>query len=1000
LRGCESSIGEYASLAIAGTIGLEDALLFVAKRALLMTTNCEPEASGMMACRMSAAEIREILTKDGCSLSCLTVACENSPQDSVVAGPLGPLGQLAEICQQKGVKHKLLPVPFGFHSAAMDPILEDLRRHASSISFRPCLDGIRVGSSLYGRLLSADEDMKPEYFVQQTRESVQFSRLAKGLDEFLAGSDASVLEVGPAPISKYHIICFLLRGPIRRLTLDISTCIALPLLRAAFQTPAYLLLATLKPSAKPWVTLASLLQSLYLQGHAIRWREVYDGTSPKFLRPFPRYPLAGSEFVIPFRELPSPDALLDKDQTRELHPPFEFLAPRGPSVTDAGATFETPTKKLSKFIKAHAVGGVPLCPASVYMEFSLEALSVIEDMSPAVYVMENIAFDKPLVYSEGNQDTIRLEIARISSAESQMPLGFSFKSQKGQVYCTGHFATPPSHLVDEIFVRREAYVKRQRLSSFDSEHSRSTERFSRKTIYQVVFPRVVAYAEPFLTLDHLTISATGLEGHGRFKLAAPAVEGQFICPPAFIDTMLHSAGFIANTKVEPEVACICTKVDRAILPSYNQELYQQEMEIYCSLMDIGDAIVADAYVLEAGHKVVSCVEGMYFKKIQLASFKAHLSRVARNTDERQSSSAIAKLSLGDEMRTRPAVEQAAAPRQVPNVEETVHSILRSVCGAHGEIKASSTLNEMGVDSLLLIELAHSICSHYPELGSLKSDLEGCATIGDLVNIVTEAAEKASSLTLSTPRLTYGTPPNSVSTPDSASTPDSTVSRAIHTPVESFRTPGSTGAAGGSPMEALFLDVCGLRITESEKNTSLSSLGVDSLLSLELLSELHNRFGIIIHEGHEVISDLTFRRLEGMHRDMQLTATPSPEKGPPYSRQNNVLAQQQTRQLQQQLNPLLDEMCKGGFPMELQVQKVGAPTASLYLFHDGSGVCNMYRRLPDMNRTVLGIFSLDLALIDPSIQKIEDLARLYIDRAHLASESNVVLGGDYNPNNPA
>ncbi|KAI1871187.1 uncharacterized protein JN550_004632 [Neoarthrinium moseri] len=741
------------------------------------------------------------------------------------------------------------------------------------------------------------------------------------------------------------------------LTLHVSTRIALPLLRAAIQNPAYILLPTLKPSAKPWVTLASLLQSLYLQGHEIRWREVYDGTSPKFLRPFPSYPLSGSEFVIPFRERQCSDALLNKHQTEEPHPSFEFLTPGCTSVTAAGATFVTHMKKLSKLIKAHAVGEVPLCPASVYMEFSLEALAVLEEMPQAVYVMENIVFDKPLVYSDGSEDTVRLEIARRSSNESQRPFGFSFKSEKGQVYCTGDFAAPSSHIVDEIFVRREAYVKKQKLASLAQ-----------------ITP---AYAEPFLTLNHLTISATGLEGHGRFKLATSAVEGRFICPPAFIDTMLHSAGFIANTKIESEVACICTRVDRAMLPSYNQELYLMEMEVYCSLVDIGDAIVADAYVLDAGQKVISCVEGMYFKKLQLATFKAHLSRVARMPDERHRPSVTAALSLVDEMRTRPTVEQAAPPRQIPNVEETVHSILRNVCGAHEDVKAGSTLTEMGVDSLLFIELAQWICNHYPDLGILRSDLESCATIRDLVNVVAEAAKEALPLTSSTPRLTNGSTPNSVG-------------RVVHTPVENVLPPGSTG--GGSPMEALILDICGLYLTESDKNASLSSLGVDSLLCLELFAELHHRFGIIIHEGYEVISDLTFNRLEGMHRD-KLTSTLSREEARSYSRHNSVPAQQQQpQQLQQQLNPLLDEMCRGGFPMELQVQKVGAHKASLYLFHDGSGVCNMYCRLSDMNRTVCGIFSLDLALINPSIQTMEDLARLYIDRAHLASGSNLILGG--------
>lgn len=187
----------------AEALDLDDALIFVATRARLMTEKCPPKSSGMLACRLPAAEINDMLSKEGDAFSSLSVACENSKQDSVVAGPLDALEKFSKICKDKGAKTKLLQVAYGFHSSAMDPILDDLSRHASSIKL--CAreeDAIGVGLSSQARLLQHKEGISADYFTRQTRNTVQFSKLAEEMADALDGSDVTVIEVGPSPISK------------------------------------------------------------------------------------------------------------------------------------------------------------------------------------------------------------------------------------------------------------------------------------------------------------------------------------------------------------------------------------------------------------------------------------------------------------------------------------------------------------------------------------------------------------------------------------------------------------------------------------------------------------------------------------------------------------------------------------------------------------------------------------------------------------------------------
>lgn len=196
------SIGEYAALVTAEALQLDDALIFVATRARLMTEKCPPKTSGMLACRLPAAEINKVLAQDGAFRS-LSVACENSTQDSVVSGPLNALEQFSKQCKEGGTKNKLLQVSYGFHSSAMDPILDDLSDHTSSI--QPCPrdeDAIIVGLSSYGKLLQPKEEVSREYFTKQTRNTVQFSQLAEEVANEIDNGNATIIEVGPSPISK------------------------------------------------------------------------------------------------------------------------------------------------------------------------------------------------------------------------------------------------------------------------------------------------------------------------------------------------------------------------------------------------------------------------------------------------------------------------------------------------------------------------------------------------------------------------------------------------------------------------------------------------------------------------------------------------------------------------------------------------------------------------------------------------------------------------------
>lgn len=192
------SIGEYAAFAVAGVFSLRDALLLVAGRADLMARHCAASSSGMIACRTSSLHARELIAAN--ILPDLSVACDNSPGDVVVAGRVASLEAFARACQLVGVKTRRLEVPFAYHSAAMDPILEAFQQQVSAIRME--VPTICVGSGLRGEVLPIGLPIKNSYFVEHARDPVRFSELASDIVEKSTHcTESVVLEVGPSAAS-------------------------------------------------------------------------------------------------------------------------------------------------------------------------------------------------------------------------------------------------------------------------------------------------------------------------------------------------------------------------------------------------------------------------------------------------------------------------------------------------------------------------------------------------------------------------------------------------------------------------------------------------------------------------------------------------------------------------------------------------------------------------------------------------------------------------------
>ncbi|WP_369394272.1 SDR family NAD(P)-dependent oxidoreductase [Streptomyces sp. CG1] len=333
------SVGEFAAAHVAGVLGLEDACTLVTARGRLM--QALPEGGAMIAVQAAEDEVTPLLG-DG-----VGIAAVNGPTSVVVSGPAGPARALAA----RFDRTKELAVSHAFHSALMEPMLEEFREIAASLSYGTLR--IPLVSTLTGAPAAPDELSTPEYWVRHAREAVRFA------DAVTALHDAGVRHFAEV-------------GPGSALTAAAGECLpdgtaVVPLLRRD------------REETEAFVT---GLAALHVHGAAVDWTALVphrDGSDlPTYAFQRSRYWMTGDV------GLPRPAA---------DHPLL------GTAVELAGADGTLYTGHLSladhPWLADHTVGGVPLLPGTAFVEMALAAGAHV-----GCGTVEDLTVTEPLVLPE------------------------------------------------------------------------------------------------------------------------------------------------------------------------------------------------------------------------------------------------------------------------------------------------------------------------------------------------------------------------------------------------------------------------------------------------------------------------------------------------------------------------------------------------------------------------------------------------------------------------
>ena len=800
------SLGEYPALCVAGVISLSDMLWLVGKRADLMSQTCTPGTHAMLAVQMPANTLRDtILEGQRCSAG--EVACINAPNASVVSGDVQSITQLSIRLQGNGTKTTFLAVPYAFHSAQIEPIVDQFEETAQDVHFaRP---NIPIASTLLGSLVTDEGIFSPKYLACQARNAVDFvGALYDCRSQHLIDERTLWVECGSG-----------------------SSCLGM--VRSTLNMPAGNCLPSLKRDEDPWATIAKSVGHAYETGAGLAWSEYEKEYASTFtLLELPSYAFDLEDYWLQYEG----DWSIRKGDYPSTEPArSQYLTPCLQKVTDgkmskdnASITFVSSLTdvRLKSLAGGHRVNNHSLCPSSVYADMAFTAASYIHSrMEPSVPVpamdIRDMEIFHPLIAKSNASNQAVSVSAKRQSEFGPVELKFSSRSESSETqdhaHCKVHYGD------GEQWTTRWAENTNAINEKINYLNSRVNDGKAHKVLKSMVyrlFKAVVDYDAPYHSLEEVVMDCETHEATAKIRFQT-ASDGTFVLSPYWIDSIAQLGGFALNGDPAASEEHVYLSHGWSSMRIAGKLSEKESYRGYVHMKPTGTrgVLAGDVYMLNEQGSIVAVCAGLKFQRMKRAVLHSLLVAAA------DASTANGEAATGRPREVTPMV--SATPTSTP-----FSSILNAIASEAGvavsELVDDANLAELGVDSMLTI----SILSKLRPLTSLdlpSSLLETHPTIAKLRSFFAKDTSILNS------NLVDGKA--TIDGHGSSTTSSSTKVSAIFTPTS----PSESLDEMDIIMSAIAAEV-GIDKSEIEPSTRFEDLGIDSLLSIAILASIKHETG--------------------------------------------------------------------------------------------------------------------------------------------------------------
>ncbi|KAM6478351.1 putative conidial pigment polyketide synthase PksP/Alb1 [Trichoderma sp. SZMC 28011] len=925
------SLGHYAALKAAGVLTASDTIYLVGMRARLLQAKCTKGSHAMLAIRSSVDQVQSYL-----DASIFDIACVNGPQDTVVSGRVDDIENLSQKLTADGVKATKVNVPFAFHSAQVDPVLEELEKIASHVTFHPAR--VPIGCPLLAKtsLVGETPFFDAKHISRHCREAVNFRDVLQSARDDCLVSDKTVwIELGP------HTVC----AAMMKANLG-QEIIAVP---------------SLMRNKDGWQTLSSTLSTLYGQGLSIAWDEFHhDFEACKEVLRLPAYSWDNKRYWIEYvydwlltrgdpplqieaAPLPAPTSTFS---TASVHRIVSEGVDNGKLTITAECEFTS--EQLHEVVYGHVVNGNRVCSSSLYTDFGVTlGMYVLEkyrvDLKDYAVDVQKMVINKPLVHKEGPQMLLRIDIKHDMNGSDTAIMSIYSVNAKGtktvdHAKSTLYFGQPKVWL--QNWESPQYYVERSIDWLKEKADAGLNSRLSSGVIYKL-FSSLVDYSNAYKGMQEAIINADDFEATALVRFQVD--EGNFRCNPMWVDCCGHLAGFLMNghSKTPKDQVYINHGWDtfRTVRKFHKDKTYRTyvRMRPYEGTIYAGDVYIFDdeGIVGVCGNikfqgisrKVLDSAmpppkaanEPQVTTRLTTAAVK-EVPKMPKTAAIAEPLSRVVGNGQIEPMKLDAALKSASAAR---DPMQAVRKIVAEEIGIPlASVQDDLDFTDYGVDSLLSLNISGRLREEL-DIDVPSSVFETCPTLADF----------AAHLGFNTSSSDESSEQSSVfDTMSPTSEPFGSISNATTPPARSQRESMSTSM--GKDMAAILAEEIGVSASEIMNGADLGELGMDSLMSLTVLGRLREELELELEDDF-FISHPTFESFQYLFQQ--------------------ELEQEIVQEVAQVVEEVMPKMSA-----ELQKYRAtstllqGSPktaTYILFLFPDGSGSATSYGPIDAIGKDV-------------------------------------------------
>ncbi|KAL9100800.1 MAG: hypothetical protein Q9163_003866 [Psora crenata] len=963
------SLGEYAALNAAGVLSASDTIYLVGQRAKLLQEKCYSGSHSMLAIKASLSALGRVLDGGGCE-----VACINAPEETVVSGTNLNIDLLIENLKEQGFKATKLPVPFAFHSAQVEAILDDFEEAAKGVIFNA--PTIPVISPLLNKVVDSEGTFDPSYLRRHCRDAVNFlGGLEAAKHANLVAESSLWVEIGSHPLCSAMIKATL--GP------------------QAKTTPS------LRRNEADWKIITGSLCMLHDAGLPIHWNQYHQefNSSHELLR-LPTYSFDNKNYWIPYTNnwtlaKGDPEVAAEVSNAKpqfsaaSVHRIVEQdLEGDNPKIT---AESDLSEPLIRQVIEGHEVSGFGTAPPSLYADMALTVAKhfyqqIYPDAEPADMNAISMKVEKPLVATEKDQQLLRIA-GTFRKASNQVDFELYSVDSEGKktvthATCGVKFEDAKQWLSTW---ERNAFMVKSRIDSLMKGVKEGENDLIKRGMAYKLFGGLIHYGHKYRGMEEVVLNNAQLEATASVVFQTQGTDDKFMRSPYRTDSVAHISGFVmvSNEKADTSKEVYVSQGwdnYRVAQPWSMGKKYRSYVKMQ---RESEKMVVGDVYVFE-GEAIVAVVEGLRFHSLPRQLVDSTLAAASGKPKQTKSVPAMPQKQEPKPTRPKPKSDPKVSATPKDTSSGITVRALDIVAGEVGvpasDLADESSFADLGVDSLLALtisgkfreslnlEVASTMFVEHPTVKELKQFMAQHEGTNDEREQSPDSSSNAATPSLS-------------SRSDEGSAPLSSV-----TSNEGPQPPASGDGAKDTNIRSTVAEQLGVAAEEIDGSSDLASLGMDSLMSLSILGKLREA------TGQDLPSDFftdkpTFGDIE---KSLATKSEPDNQAKPQEVNTQNLdsFAQddaQITEDINTEPNRGRDQAPKTAPqdpPAATSVLLQGSPkTASktLFFFPDGSGSATSYSLLPTISPNV-AVYGLNSPFIKcPSAYTIgvPGLTTLYI-----------------------